>query len=39
MRITKSEYDRLGGMRNARLYRKEQGGRWYYHWASAGPRS
>ena len=32
MRITKRQYDRLGGMRNARLYRNEKGGRWYYYY-------
>ena len=31
MRITKRHYDYLGGMRNARLYRNEKDGRWYYY--------
>lgn len=31
MRISKREYDELGGMRNPRLYRKQIGGRWYYY--------
>ncbi len=32
MRITKREYDRLGGMRNSYVYRKQsKSGRWYYY--------
>lgn len=31
MRITKAEYNRLGGLRNSGVYRKQgKGGRWEY---------
>jgi len=35
MRITKSEYDQLGGMKNPRLYRLFKASRCYYY-ASEG---
>jgi hypothetical protein len=35
MRISKKEYERLGGMKNSRLYRKaDSRGRWRYYLAS-----
>lgn len=37
-RITRAEYDRLGGMRNPRLYRAERSGRWAY-FATEGAES
>lgn len=29
-RVTKKQWDRLGGLRNPHLYRKQSAGRWYY---------
>lgn len=37
MRITKRRWDRLGGLRNPSLYRKERGGRWYYYQDTSHP--
>ncbi len=34
MRITKAEWDRLGGLANSDLYRKERRGRCYYYRAT-----
>lgn len=31
MRITKAEWQALGGLRNSNLYRVQRNGRWYYY--------
>lgn len=31
VKITKAEWDRLGGLRNSQLFRAQKAGRWHYY--------